>query len=317
MRTVVIGGTGHIGTYLIPRLVQAGHEVICITRGNRAPYRSDGAWQAVRMVTADRRQEDKDGSFGRRLADLAPDIVVDMVCFTRAGGEELVRALTGRISLLVSIGTIWVHGFGAEQPVTENARRRPEGEYGIAKAALESYLLEQAGMKDFPATVIHPGHITGPGWNPVNPQGNHNPDVFTTLARGEELALPDRGTDMVHHVHADDVAQAVMGAIEHRNRAAGEAFHAVAPEALTLRGFAEAAAGWFGREPRLTYAPFEKWRKTIAAEDAEDTFEHISRSLCCSITKARQLIGYAPRYSALQAAREAVDRLVEDGIIQA
>jgi nucleoside-diphosphate-sugar epimerase len=33
MKVVVIGGTGHVGTYLIPRLVQAGHEVLCVTRG--------------------------------------------------------------------------------------------------------------------------------------------------------------------------------------------------------------------------------------------------------------------------------------------
>ncbi|MCA9890882.1 MAG: NAD-dependent epimerase/dehydratase family protein, partial [Anaerolineae bacterium] len=33
MKVVVIGGTGHVGTYLVPRLVEAGHEVVCISRG--------------------------------------------------------------------------------------------------------------------------------------------------------------------------------------------------------------------------------------------------------------------------------------------
>ncbi len=32
MKVIVIGGTGHIGTYLIPRLVKAGHDVICVSR---------------------------------------------------------------------------------------------------------------------------------------------------------------------------------------------------------------------------------------------------------------------------------------------
>lgn len=35
MRGVIIGGTGHVGTYLVPRLVETGHEVICVTRGNK------------------------------------------------------------------------------------------------------------------------------------------------------------------------------------------------------------------------------------------------------------------------------------------
>lgn len=39
MRIVIIGGSGHVGTYLVPRLVEAGHEVVNITRGQREPYR--------------------------------------------------------------------------------------------------------------------------------------------------------------------------------------------------------------------------------------------------------------------------------------
>jgi uncharacterized protein YbjT (DUF2867 family) len=63
MRTVIIGGTGHIGTYLVPRLVYAGHEVIVISRGGRLPYQSDAAWQSVRMVTVDRGETEADGQF--------------------------------------------------------------------------------------------------------------------------------------------------------------------------------------------------------------------------------------------------------------
>jgi nucleoside-diphosphate-sugar epimerase len=31
-RVVIIGGTGHVGTYLVPRLVCAGFEVINVSR---------------------------------------------------------------------------------------------------------------------------------------------------------------------------------------------------------------------------------------------------------------------------------------------
>ena len=52
------------------------------------------------------------------------------------------------------------------------------------------------------------------------------------------------------------------------------------------------------------------------ADDAEDTREHISRSLCCSIDKAHRLLGYTPRYTALEAVRESVDRLMADGVVK-
>lgn len=38
MRVVVIGATGHIGTYLIPMLVDNGYETIAVTRKLSQPY---------------------------------------------------------------------------------------------------------------------------------------------------------------------------------------------------------------------------------------------------------------------------------------
>ena len=54
MRVVVIGGSGHIGTYLVPRLVEAGHEVFNVSRGQQKPYQLHPAWQMVRQITVDR-----------------------------------------------------------------------------------------------------------------------------------------------------------------------------------------------------------------------------------------------------------------------
>ena len=56
--------------------------------------------------------------------------------------------------------------------------------------------------------VLHPGHISGPGWPVITPAGNLDPATWTALATGRPLALPDNGLGVLHHVHADDVAQA-------------------------------------------------------------------------------------------------------------
>lgn len=317
MRIVVIGGAGHVGTYMIPRLVEAGHEVIVITRGQRQPYRPHAAWRRVEMVTADRVAEDAAGTFGRRVADLRPDVVVDMICFRPESARQLVEALRGRVQHFLHCGTIWVHGPTVQAPTAETQPRRPFGEYGIQKAAIEAYLLDEARRGNFPATCLHPGHIVGPGWAPLNPAGHFNPQVFATLARGETLALPNLGMETVHHVHADDVAQAFCQAIAHWSTSVGESFHVASPAAVTLRGYAEAAAGWFGQEARLRFLPWEAWRQTVSEEEARATWDHIAHSPNCSIAKAQRLIGYAPRYSSLQGVREAVDWLVAQGVIAA
>ncbi|PWH13379.1 MAG: epimerase [Ardenticatenia bacterium] len=316
MRVVVIGATGHVGGYLVPRLVEAGHEVITLSRGQKRLYREHGAWKWVRQLTVDRTAAEQAGTFGQYVRDLHPDAVIDMICFTEASARHLVAALRGQVQHFLSCGTIWVHGHSVQVPTTEDQPRHPFGEYGIQKAAIEAYLLREARLNGFPATVLHPGHIVGTGWVPLNPAGNFNPNVFAQLARGEELILPNLGLETVHHVHADDVAQAFMLALHHWNAAVGESFHVVSPAALTLRGYAEAVAGWFGQEARLRFLPWEEWRKTVAAEDAEQTWDHIAHSPNCSIDKARRLLGYAPRYSSLQAVYESVTWLIEHQMIR-
>ena len=313
MHVVIIGGSGHVGSYLVPRLVEAGHTVSNVTRGRRAPYLPHAAWSAVRGVTADREAEERQGSFGARIRALKPDIVIDMVCFTPASAEHLVEALAGQIQHLLHTGTIWVHGPSAVVPTTEAVPRRPFGDYGVQKAAIEAFLLGKARRDGLPVTIVHPGHIVGRGWAPLNPAGHFNPEVFAAIRRGETLHLPNFGLETVHHVHADDVAQVMMRAIGGWGAAVGEAFHAVSPGALTLRGYAEAMFAWFGHEPRLAYAPWDDWAARTEPVDAQATWEHVSRSPNCSIAKAARVLGYVPRYTSLEAVQESVSALIEAG----
>jgi len=315
-RVVIIGGSGHVGTYLVPRLVVAGYEVVNVTRGERQPYTPHAAWKSVRTVTLDRAAEEKGGTFGAKIRDLKGDIVIDMICFTLASAEHLVEALRGQVQHFLHTGTIWVHGPSVAVPTTETAPRTPTGEYGIQKAAIETYLMDEARRSGFPATIVHPGHIVGPGWAPLNPAGHFNPDAFSTLARGKELALPNFGLETVHHVHADDVAQMFMKAIANWSASVGEAFHTVSPAAVTLRGYAETMAAWFGREAKLTFLPWPEWKAREKPEDAAATLEHIGRSPNCSIDKARRRIGYEPRYSSFEAVQDALPWLIENGLVK-
>src|SRR5215467_1520166 len=177
MRIVVIGGSGHIGTFLVPRLVRAGHDVISISRGQRSSYAEDPAWQQVRQVTADRVAEDRQGTFGDRVAGLEPDVVIDLICFTLDSATALVERLRGRTGHLLHCGSIWRAGPSVKIPVTEDNAPPPLGEYGIA-----DMLREETQSGGLVTTSLHPGHIVGPGWHPVGPLGNLDPQVWWTLS---------------------------------------------------------------------------------------------------------------------------------------
>jgi nucleoside-diphosphate-sugar epimerase len=317
VRVVIVGGTGHIGSFLTPRLFAAGHTVICVSRGLKEPYQPDAAWQSIERVEMDRTTEEDAGRFGERIAKLDADAVIDLTCYQLHSAQQLVEPLRGTGAHLLHCGTIWVHGPSVEVPTTETEPRRAFGDYGQRKAAIEDYLLREARRSALPVTILHPGHLVGPGWTPVNPAGNFNLEVFSKLLQGSPLQLPNIGMETLHHVHADDVAQCFQRALERRSVAIGESFHVVSPAALTLRGYAERAGAWFGHPAQLEFVPWEEWRQGVTERDAAMTWDHIAHSPNCSIAKARTLLGYAPRYSSLQAVRESVDWLIAKGIVHA
>jgi nucleoside-diphosphate-sugar epimerase len=315
MRIVIIGGTGHIGTYLVPRLVRLGHHVIVLTRGQRQPYHPHPAWDAVEQVVVDRTSSEAANTFGREVLALKPDVVMDMLCFSMASARQLAEALAGNIQLFAHCGTVWVRGYGAEVPASEDQPRNPPSSYGIQKNETENYLLDLSRRTGFPATVLHPGHISGPGWLPVGPTGCHDPKALGRCIRGEAVVLPNLGMETVHHVHADDVAQGFEKALTHWNQAVGESFFIVSPAALTLRGFAEGLAARFGQKANVSFLPFESWLATIPDELREGAVAHVSHCTNVSIAKAARLLDYSPRYHSLDAVEESVRWLIDDGQI--
>ena len=284
--------------------------MICVSRRNREPYQAHAAWKSVGQVVFDREEADKQNAFGGQMRDLASDVVIDLICFTQESAQSLVEALQGRVQHYLHCGTIWIHGHSEQVPTDEAQPRKPFGAYGINRAAIEHYLLNVARKTGFPATLLRPGHIVGPGWIPLNPAGNFNPEVYTRLAEGKEVTLPNLGNETVHHVHADDVAQSFIKAMDNRVQSLGESFHIVSPKALTLRGYAEAMGAWIGQKAELRFLPWKEWKLTVSEADAEATWDHIAHSPNCSIDKAKRLLNYNPRYSSLVAVQESVKYLM-------
>lgn len=127
-RVLVIGATGHIGTYLVPRLVAAGYEVVTMSRGHAKPYLASRAWESVEQVVMDRKVLDQDGQFGAAVRALHPDIVIDLICFTPESAHQLVEAIQGQVCHLVHIGTIWTHGHSTVVPTLESTPKQPFGD---------------------------------------------------------------------------------------------------------------------------------------------------------------------------------------------
>ncbi len=315
MKILVVGGTGHIGSYLVPRLVMSGHEVIVVARRSEPQYTDPRlGWPAVEWINADRVEDEKSGAWAKRMAAVDVDVVMDLIAYSPDQNQIMMEAFAGRVSHFIHCGTVWAYGPTTRAPYEEWFTRRPNTDYGIKKAQIESDLLEQYHRNGFPATMIHPGHISGRKWLPIDPQGSRDGvGVYEKLATGKEVALPDYGNATIHHVHGDDVAQLFERAMNHREAAVGESFSAVTKYALSLTECCRCVAGFFGKEPNLKCVPMAEMKQHVSAASFGIIHEHASHSPCASIAQGERLLGYNPRYTTEQIYYESIEYMLESG----
>jgi len=312
MKVIVIGGSGHIGSYLVPKLVNAGYRVINISRGQRKPYKEDVAWREAEQIILDREKEPA-GIFEKKIAALNADVVVDLINFTLDDTKNMVGSLKNTdLAHYIFCSSIWAHGKTTTMPIIEDQPKFPFDEYGKQKAKSEEYLHNLYQQEGFPETVIMPGQISGPGWVIMNPVANHDYWIFDKIRRGEEIALPNFGMETLHHIHADDVAQVFFNTITHRKAALGESFHAVGAESITLLGYAQAMYRYFGQKEKIKFLPWQEWCNYTKDEEYIDrTYGHIARSGFFSIEKGKRLLEYYPRHTLLETIEESVAYMVE------
>lgn len=315
MKVLVIGGTGHIGTYLIPRLIRCGFHVQVVARKPRVQYGSSFLyWPKVEWIIADREKEERDGVWEARMRTLEADIVIDLICFRVEQQKMMYDVFFGRVSHFLHCGTIWSYGPSGTAPYKEFYARRPITNYGRRKEEIERFLLGRFVKEGFPATIIHPGHISGSKWLPIDPQGSINGlEVYRKLAMGMEVVLPDQGLATLHHVHGDDVARLFEYAISNRGQSLGESFTAVAPYALSLIGCCRAVAGMFGTQPNIRFVPIADIDREMAKESADMVREHALHSPCCSIEKAGERLNFTPHFTTEQIYAEFLDYSISSG----
>ena len=327
MKIIVLGGTGHIGSYLIPKFIRDGHEVISVTRSDRNPYTiTNPAWKYVKKIFLDRTNPE----FNQKIASMKADIVVDLIAFDLNSVKNLVSELKKtNITHYLFCSSIWAHGHATYLPIDPNSEKNPLDEYGKEKFAIEKYLKEEYRLHNFPATIIMPGQVSGPGWIIINPVGNMNPKIIQDIAKGEKIYLPNFGMETLHHVHADDVAQVFYLATKHRNASLGESFHAVGEQSITLYGYAEVMYKFFGQDFNIDYLPWDKWKDYMNQEafkawhqkycdrdtDVDKTYYHIARSGNYSIDNAIKLLNYHPRHTIIETIEDSIQSYIKRKII--
>jgi dihydroflavonol-4-reductase len=307
LKILVTGGTGFLGSHLVPLLLEAGHQVRVIAR-TALP----AAWaQKVHAIKGDLRERDVvrsalDGvdaiyhlaglvSFkpedGRKMYELHVDCTRELLRDVRALG------LKPRIILASTSGTIAVSreervGTEADAYPIELVGRWP---YYLSKIYEEKLALDYCQKNDLPLVVLNPSLLMGPGDDRLS--------STWTVAKFLQRDIPAMPGGGMCIADVRDVAQAALNALSR-----GELY------GRHLMGVNLSMEEFFSRLERLTQVPaprvrlpkqvnvlgayalerFNKWRGTEVRLHPQEV-EIGEHWFWLDSTKAREELGYEAR----------------------
>ena len=231
MRVAITGGTGFVGSHLIPQLLAAGHELRVVARGNARAQLPEGLVPTFGDVVSGR---------GLESAFEGAEVVVNLAAVIRNRGVQTFQSVNAEGSANVARAAraagarrlVQLSAIGADpDPRFPYLFSKWQGEQAVRGSGLEWVILR--------SSVVF-GEGDG---------------FFTLLARAIALpapflVVPGSGAATFQPLHADDLAGCLLAAVQDERRA-GSVYELGGPEQLTLDQITEIVArvtghDWFG-----------------------------------------------------------------------
>ncbi len=248
----MVGGTGPTGHHVVAGLVARGYDVSILHRGLHERADTHGAVAHLHHDPYD------DDALRSVLEGARFDLVVAMYGRLR----RIAEVTAGRVGRFVSVGGVpayrgwmnpWLHEpAGLPVPVREDApvvADPAEDEKGYRIVRTEEAVFENhpsAAHFRYPY-VYGPDQLAPREWCVVR----------RVLDRRPRLVVADDGLTLHHHGYTENLAHAVLLAIDHPDAAAGKVFNVGDEEVLSVRQVVELVAAALDHEFEIVSMPYD------------------------------------------------------------
>ena len=320
MKTLITGASGFVGSAVLRRLLETGHEVRALVRPSSLRANLEGL--TLEIVEGDLNDP---ASLERALqgCEALYHVAADYRLWTLTpqtlyqnnvtGTRNIMRAAGNagvkRIVYTSSVATLGLDRAGT--PANEDTPVTLEhmiGHYKRSKFLAEAEVRRLVENEGLPVVIVNPSAPVGPRDIKPTPTGR----LIRDAAKGQMPAYVDTGLNIVH---VDDVADGHLQAFA-KGRI-GERY-ILGGEDMTLRQILEALAAITGRPaPRIRLSHnvvlpvaylSETWARIIRRGEPRVTIDGVrmaKKKMFFTSAKAKRELGYSPR-PALEALRDAV-----------
>ena len=292
MNVLVLGGTRFLGLAIVQSLAAYGHRAVVAHRGCTQARLPDGV-QEYHVDVRDRKE------LKACIAHHRFDAVVDTI-LNEADLEYLIPLLNGTIQHYVHCGSTGVYAPMKRIPAVESDECDPPTEMGgfEQKLAQDNVLLTAAREVGFPATILRPTNIYGPGDIPLDIWGSRNILFFRRLIRNEVVTLPNDGRALLQPGYVTELGEAFVQALE-SPETIGQVYNISSDRAVTLREYLDVIKRVLGSTSPVIFRSMERILENYGPTGrvSEGGLRFVCEHMCVDIDKARNDFGYMPLIS--------------------
>lgn len=291
MKILLFGGSGWLGHHIALNLAAKNYDLTIVTRGKSRTFLREIA--NLKTITADKEDE----TAMKKIFETAYTHVIDTVPTEKS--IEWIHKYAAHLQHYVHCSSTGGYAPLPFIPCNETAFYKgfAAGTGWDQKRIVDNLVMRLFREQGFPATVIRPCYITGPGALPMDNLGGRRPDFIADIIAEKTIDLPENGKALLQPIHVRDLANSFYLSLVHPLASIGQIYNICLSHAFSLNDYLALTASVFNKKPHINYMSVDSMLQKYGSAINAIGLKFLAEHMCFSIEKAVRDLEYKPSCS--------------------